>query len=58
MEQLFYLACRGLDQEAAENLFIRAKLEDAALSAPDERIRAGVVRLGNKLVDDFEEELA
>lgn len=57
-EQLFYLACRGLDQEAAENLFIRAKLEDAALSAPDERIRAGVVRLGNKLVDDFEEELA
>ena len=57
-EQLFYLACRGLDQEAAENLFIRAKLEDAALSAPDERIRAGIVRLGNKLVDDFEEELA
>ena len=57
-EQLFYLACRGLDQEAAENLFIRAKLEDAALSAPDERVRAGVVRLGNKLVDSFEEELA
>lgn len=57
-EQLFYLACRGLDQEAAENLFIRAKLEDAALSAPDDRVRAGVIRLGNKLVDDFEEELA
>ena len=57
-EQLFYLACRGLNQEAAENLFIRAKLEDAALSAPDERVRAGVVRLGNKLVDGFEEELA
>lgn len=57
-EQLFYLACRGLDQEAAENLFIRAKLEDAALSAPDEHVRAGVVRLGNKLVDGFEEELA
>ncbi len=57
-EQLFYLACRGLDQEAAENLFIRAKLEDAVLSAPDEHVRAGVVRLGNQLVADFEEEFA
>ena len=26
-EQLFYLACRGLDQNAAEDLFVRAKLE-------------------------------
>ena len=57
-EQLFYLACRGLDQNAAEDLFIRAKLEDAALSATDERTRAGVVRLGNNLIDNFEEELA
>ena len=57
-EQLFYLACRGLDQNAAEDLFIRAKLEDAALSAADERIRAAVVRLGNNLIDNFEEELA
>ena len=57
-EQLFYLACRGLDQNAAEDLFIRAKLEDAALSATDERTRAAVVRLGNNLINNFEEELA
>ncbi len=57
-EQLFYLACRGLDQEAGENLFIRAKLEDAALAAPDDQVRAGVIRLGNQLVSDFEEEIA
>ena len=57
-EQLFYLACRGLDQNAAEDLFVRAKLEDAALSATDERTRAAVVRLGNNLIDNFEEELA
>ena len=60
-EQLFYLGCRGLSQEAAEALFVTAKLEDAALSAPDEQIRANVVRLGSALVDDFkdfEEELA
>ena len=50
--------CRGLDQNAAEDLFIRAKLEDAALSATDERTRAAVVRLGNNLIDNFEEELA
>ena len=56
--QLFYLACRGLDQNAAEDLFVRAKLEDAALSATDERTRAAVVRLGNNLIDNFEEELA
>ena len=54
-EQLLYLGCRGLSQDEAEALFLRAKLEDAALSAPDERIRAGVVRLGSELVDDFEE---
>ena len=57
-EQLFYLACRGLSADDAENLFVRAKLEDAALSAEDDRIRAGVVRLGNNLISDFEEELA
>ena len=60
-EQLFYLGCRGLSQEAAEALFVSAKLEDAALSAPDEDIRANVVRLGSALVDDFadfEEEIA
>ena len=42
-------------------LFVAAKLEDAALSAPDEQIRANVVRLGSALIDDFadfEEEIA
>ena len=57
-EQLFYLGCRGLSQEAAEALFVSAKLEDAALSAPDDQIRANVVRLGSALIDDFEEEIA
>ncbi len=47
-----------IGQNAAEDLFIRAKLEDAALSATDERTRAAVVRLGNNLIDNFEEELA
>ena len=60
-EQLFYLGCRGLSQEAAEALFVTAKLEDAALGAPEGQIRANVVRLGSALVDDFadfEEEIA
>lgn len=57
-EQLFYMATRGLSADAAENLFVRAKLEEAALEADDTAIRAGVCRLGNKLVPDFEEELA
>ena len=53
-EQLFYLGCRGLSEEAAEVLFITAKLEDAALSAPDDAIRHNVMRLGSALVADFE----
>ena len=57
-EQLFYLGSRGLSEAQAEALFVSAKLEDAALSAPDERIRASVVRLGETIVPDFEEELA
>lgn len=54
-EQLFYLACRGLSPEAAEQLFTRATLEEAVLSAPDETTRASIVRLATALVDDFEE---
>lgn len=54
-EQLFYLGCRGLSEEAAEALFISAKLEDAALSAPDAEIRTNVTRLGTSLVEDFED---
>ncbi|MDY4040948.1 MAG: SufD family Fe-S cluster assembly protein [Collinsella sp.] len=57
-EQLFYLGCRGLSKEAAEALFIAAKLEDAALSAPDEAVRASVVRLGEAVVPNFKEEIA
>ena len=57
-EQLFYLGCRGLSQEQAESLFVAAKLEDAALSAPTDDIRENVVRLGSALIDGFEEEIA
>ena len=57
-EQTFYAACRGLSQEATEALFLEAKLEDAALNAPDESMRANVVRLGNRLIPDFEEAIA
>ncbi|AEB07241.1 SufBD protein [Coriobacterium glomerans PW2] len=57
-EQLFYLATRGISPTAAEDLFIRAKLEDAVAGVADKRIRAGVVRLSCALIDDFEEEIA
>ncbi len=56
-DQLFYLACRGISREAAEELFIRAKLEDAAIGAPDDATRASVMRLGGRLFDGFEETL-
>ena len=36
-EQLFYLMSRGVSAEAAEKLFMVAKLEDAALTAPRRR---------------------
>ena len=57
-EQTFYAACRGLSQEATEALFLEAKLEDAALNAPDDSMRANVVRLSSRLVPDFEEAIA
>lgn len=57
-EQLFYAACRGLSQEQTEALFLSAKLEDAALRAPNDAVRANVVRLGNKVIPHFEEEIA
>lgn len=57
-EQLFYAACRGLSEEETEALFLSAKLEDAALNAPNEDMRANVIRLGNQLIDHFEEEIA
>lgn len=57
-EQLFYMGCRGLSEKQAEELFISAKLEDAAITAPDEQMRDNVVRLASTLVDIFEEEIA
>lgn len=57
-EQLFYAACRGLSQEQTEALFLSAKLEDAALQAPNDSVRANVVRLGNQIIPHFEEEIA
>ncbi len=57
-EQLFYMGCRGLSEQQAEDLFISAKLEEAALSAPDDQVRDAVVRLGAALVPNFEEEIA
>ncbi len=56
-EQLFYLQARGISADEAEGLFIRAKLEDAALSAPDDEIRASVIRLGSAAFADFAETL-
>lgn len=57
-DQLFYAACRGLSQEQTEALFLSAKLEDAALQAPNDAVRANVVRLGNQVIPHFEEEIA
>ena len=57
-EQLFYAACRGLSQEQTEALFLSAKLEDAALQASNDAVRANVVRLGNQIIPHFEEEIA
>ena len=57
-DQLFYAACRGLSQEQTEALLLSAKLEDAALQAPNDAVRANVVRLGNQIIPHFEEEIA
>ncbi len=53
-EQLFYLGCRGLSPEAAEALFVTAKLEDAANGAPDAQIRANVERLAARVDPRFD----
>lgn len=54
-EQMFYLASRGLSQKQAEDMFVSASLEDAWLTAETDATRAAIVRLGSKLVDNFEE---
>ena len=52
-EQLFYLASRGLSQEAAETMFVGAVLEQAAIDAPDEAARDAVIRLGERRSPGF-----
>ena len=54
-EQMFYLASRGLSPEAAEGMFVTASLEDAWLNAANDTTKQAIARLGNTIVDDFEE---
>ena len=54
-DQLFYLKCRGLSQEAAEGLFATATLEETALTVEDETVRAGVGRLAGRLGIPYQE---
>ncbi len=51
-DQLFYLQSRGISPEAAEALFCRAKLEDAAISAPSSQARAAVGRLATRITNE------
>ena len=53
-DQLFYMMSRGVSPEAAEALFLTAKLEDAALTAPTEGARAAVARLAERIAPDFD----
>ena len=53
-DQLFYMMSRGISPEAAEALFLTAKLEDAALTAPTEGARAAVARLAERIAPDFD----
>lgn len=52
-DQLFYLQCRGISTDQAEELFIQAKLEDAAIKAPNPQIKNNVIDLGTTLFSDF-----
>ena len=54
-EQLFYLASRGLAQDAAERMFVSAIVEQAAIDAPGEEARRGIVRLGERIAPGFAE---
>ena len=44
-DQRFYLQCRGLSDEALEQLFTVAAIEEAHLAHRDSRMRAGIARL-------------
>ena len=52
-EQLFYLASRGLSQEVAERMFVGAVVEQAAIDAPCDAARAGVLRFGERIAPGF-----
>ena len=54
-EQLFYLASRGLAQDAAERMFASAIVEQAALDAGSAAAREAVVRLGERMSPGFAE---
>lgn len=59
-EQLQYLCDRGLSKAEAEQLFVRAILEDAIMHAPDDASHAVAVAraeavLGNDLAHDFDD---
>ena len=52
-EQLFYLASRGLSQGDAENMFVGAMVEQAALDASDDAARAAVLAFGERTMPGF-----
>ena len=52
-DQLFYLASRGLSQEAAERMFVGAIVEQAVLDAPTDALREGALRFGERLSAGF-----
>lgn len=54
-DQLFYLESRGLSPDQAEQMFVTAQLEDAWLNAANDVTKQAIVRLGNQLVENFEE---
>ena len=54
-EQLLYLQSRGLSKDDAERMFVGAMIEQAAIDAPDEESRAGVLRLGETVIPGFAE---
>ena len=61
-EQLGYLACRGLAQDEAEQLFVRAIYEDALMHAPCAEARTAVLagaerRLGTDIAAEMNETL-
>lgn len=52
-EQLFYLASRGMSQDAAEAMFASAIVEQAVLDADTQAARAAALRFGEHLAPGF-----